>query len=289
MNNKPIKILVMSVGEYSKNGTAKWLTKLGAKGITTVCLPKEFEQYADSYREKDIDVYIYDQSKYINDDFEYFGFKPRNCGGVGRQGIAEAVEKYGDDYICFELDDDTASYSVRNSDGHSIHIDNREDLENIIRQLDNFWNETNIELSGRTGASIPDDGFICNHKIFNNFIMKKGNGLNFKGFAALCSDDQRFNIYNNLLNRIPMISTNLLCISFTQNQGDRTDGNAVLYNGDCSWKKSWSLKMMAPWGIEQRLVKETNRILFRENPRGSILYPPICVSDENGKIVGKFA
>ena len=85
-----------------------------------------------------------------------------------------------------------------------------------------------------------------------------------------------------------MISTNLLCISFTQNQGDRTDGNAVLYNGDCSWKKSWTLKMMAPWGVEQRLVKETNRVLFRENPRGSILYPPICLADENGQIIGKF-
>lgn len=287
--NKPIKILVMSVGVCSENGTAKWLNKLGAKDLATICLPKQFEQCTNTYEEAGFDVYVYNQDKYINDDFEFFGFKPRNCGGVGRQGIAEAVEKYGDDYIVFELDDDTASYVVRNSDGHATNIRSKESLEKIIRALNEFYENCGIELAGRTGATIPSDDFISNHKIFNNFVMHKGNVQNFKGFAALCSDDVRFNIYNNLLNCRPMISTNSFSIGFTQNQGDRKDGNAVIYNGDYSWKKSWSLKMMAPWGVEQRLIKETNRYLFRENIRASVLYPPICVCDEKGEIVGKFA
>lgn len=279
----------MSVGEYSGNGTVKWLNKLGAKDLATICLPKQFEDKAESYRKNGFDVYIYDQDKYINEDFEFFGFKPRNCGGVGRQGIAEAVEKYGDDYICFELDDDTASYIVRNSDGKSTSIRSKDSLETIVRALNEFYELTGIELAGRTGATIPSDDFISNHKIFNNFVMHKGNIQNFKGFAALCSDDQRFNIHNNLLNCRPMISTNSFVITFTQNQGDRKDGNAVVYNGDYSWKKSWSLKMMAPWAVEQRIVEEENRILFRENPRPSALYPPICGCDENGEILCKLA
>ena len=104
MKPKPIKILVMSVGEYEKNYTTKYLVEIGAKEHVTVCLPKQYEDNAESYRREGVDVYVYDEKKYINGDFEFFGFKPRNCGGVGRQGIAEATEKYGDDYLIYQLE-----------------------------------------------------------------------------------------------------------------------------------------------------------------------------------------
>lgn len=284
---KEIKILVMSVGSYEKNGTIKWLEKIKAQDLAVVCLPKEFEGNKESYEKKNITVYIYDEKKYINNEFEYFGFKPRNCGGIGRQGIAEATEKYGDEYICFQLDDDMGGYSVRKSEiNKSTNIRNKEDLIELINTFDEFYNTTGIECMGKTGATPPNGDFVSNRKIFNNFIMRKGNGLNFDGFKALCSDDQRFNLYQNLMNRRPMISTELVNITFTQSQGDRNDGNAVIYNGDYSWKKSFGLKMMMPWGVEQYLVRETNRTLFRENFRPSDLFPPICVED-NGKIVGQ--
>lgn len=84
-----------------------------------------------------------------------------------------------------------------------------------------------------------------------------------------------------------MISTELVSISFTQSQGDRDDGNAVIYNGDCSWKKSFSLKMMFPWCVDQRIKKEANRVLFRENIAAAKVFPPICVTNEQGEIVGR--
>lgn len=284
---KPIKVLIMSVGDYNNNGTVKWFVKYNAKDLAVVCLPKEFEDKAESYKEKGIEVFIYDEKKYINEDFEYFGFKKRNCGGVGRQGIAEAVEKYGDDYICLQLDDDMSTYGVRNAEKNkSKIIKSRESLEKIIRAFEDFYNKTGIECMGKTGATPPSGEFIANRKIFNNFIMRKGNSWNFTGFKALCSDDYRFNLYNNLYNCKPMISTELVSITFTQNQGDRKDGNAVIYNGDYSWKKSYSLKMMAPWCVDQRIKEEANRILFRENFRPSWLFPPICAV-ENGEIIGE--
>lgn len=284
---KPIKVLIMSVGKYKDNGTAKWLENFGLIKEMVVVLPKQFEENADSYRERGIEVYIYDEKKYINEDFEFFGFKPRNCGGVGRQGIAEAVEKYGDDYICVELDDDTASYGVRSVEkDKACIIRSKESFIKIIEAFEKFYNETGVECMGKTGATPPSGNFISNRKIFNNFIMRKGNRLNFDGFKALCSDDCRYNLYNNLFNAKPMISTELVSITFTQNQGDRKDGNAVLYNGDYSWKKSYSLKMMMPWCVEQRIKEETNRTLFRENFCPSLFYPYISL-EENGKIVGR--
>lgn len=284
---KPIKVLIMSVGEYKDNGTAKWLENFGLIKEMVVVLPKQFEENADSYRKRGIEVYIYDEKKYINEDFEFFGFKPRNCGGVGRQGIAEAVEKYGDDYICVELDDDTASYGVKSVEkDKACIIRSKESFIKIIEAFERFYNETGVECMGKTGATPPSGNFISNRKIFNNFIMRKGNRLNFDGFKALCSDDYRYNLYNNLFNAKPMISTELVSITFTQNQGDRKDGNAVLYNGDYSWKKSYSLKMMMPWCVEQRIKEETNRTLFRENFRPSLFYPYISL-EENGEIVGK--
>lgn len=285
---KPIKILIMSVGPFKKNGTAKWLVKLGAEDLGVVCLPKEFEKYVSSYQEKNIEVFIYDEKKFINKDFEFFGFKPRNCGGIGRQGIAEAVDKYGKDYICFELDDDTAGYCVRSSIyGKSATIKTKEEIERIIRTLNSFYQQTGIVLAGKTGATPPSGSFTANRKIFNNFLMRGDDALRGKGFAALCSDDYRYNFYENILERTPTVSTELLSITFTQSQGDRNDGNAVLYNGDLSWKKSWSLKMMFPWCVEQKIKKESNRVLFRENIQPSKIYPPICLSDKDGNIVSR--
>lgn len=284
--NKPIKILVMSVGGCSENGTAKWLKKLGAKDLGTICLPKQFEENAESYRKVGFDVFIYDQDKYINEDFEYFGFKPRNCGGIGRQGIAEAVEKFGDDYILFELDDDTSSYSVRKGE-HSSSIRTREQLCMMIYAFEEFYQITGIDIAGKTGATPPSGKFMSSRKIFNNFLMHKGIASNFWGFAALCSDDRRYTLYRNLIDGVPTISTELVSIAFTQNQGDRKDGNAVIYNGDYSWKKSFALKMMAPWCSVQFIKQEENRVLFREYTELSSLYPPILLSDEKGEIVGK--
>lgn len=283
-----IKILVMSVGPYEKNGTTKWLVKLGAEDLAVVCLPSEFEEYSESYKKRGIEVYIYNEKKYINDDFEFFGFKPRNCGGIGRQGIAEAVDKYGDEYICFELDDDTASYIVRNSKvGKSSCIEDKNSLISVLEAFSRFYSKTGIECMGKTGATPPSGEFVANHKIFNNFLMDKNDPEKGKGFAALCSDDYRYNYYRQLKNLRPMISTELVSITFRQSQGDRDDGNAVLYNGDCSWKKSYALKMMFPWCVSQRVKKESKRVLFRENILASKVFPPICISDDSGKIVGK--
>lgn len=284
---KSLLVLVMSVGEYSSNWTVKWLRKIGGENNTIVCLPKQFKENATSYERNGIETYIYDESKYINKDFEFFGFKPRNCGGVGRQGIAEAVEKFAtDDNVILELDDDTSQICCRKEiDGKqkSSGIKRFEDLERIVNLENDFFEKTGVDISGQTGATPPAESFVTNHKIFNNFIMRKGNRLNFYGFKALCSDDYRFNFYNNLLNCRPMISHKFLNITFHQSQGDRNDGNAPLYNSDCSWKKSMALKMVAPWAVEQRVVKETNRCLFRENISSSKLYPPISLED-NGEI-----
>lgn len=278
----------MSVGPYEKNGTIKWLVKLGAEDLAVVCLPSEFQEYAESYLKREIEVYIYDEKKYINEDFEFFGFRPRNCGGIGRQGISEAVDKYGNDYTCFELDDDTSTLVARDSKVRKASsIKDKEQLLSLLTAFYSFYDSLGIECMAKTGATPPSGTFVSNRKIFNNFLMDKKDMMKYKGFAALCSDDYRYNVYRQLHCRVPMISTELASIMFTQNQGDRNDGNAVLYNGDCSWKKSYSLKMMFPWCVAQRVKKESNRVLFRENILASKIFPPICISDESGKIVGK--
>lgn len=289
---KEVIVLVMSVGKYETNYTAKYFNKIGGKEHIVICLPKQFEENAESYTKNGINTYIYDEKKYINKDFEFFGFNPRNCGGIGRQGIAEAVEKLGDENtIFFQVDDDTSSFNIKkleNGKFKSIAISKWSNFKKFVIAEDDFYNETGIECMAQTGATPPEAGkFIGNHKIFNNFIMRKGNRLNFDGFKALCSDDQRFNIYHNLLDNVPMITHQYMNITFHQNQGDREDGNAVLYNTDFSWKKSFSLRMIMPQGIAQKISKETNRILFRENISASKLYPPIYLCDKNGNIVGE--
>lgn len=291
MKDKNVLVLVMSVGKHSDNHTVKWLEKIGGISHTIVCLPKQFEENAESYKKRSIEVYVYDEKKYINKDFEYFGFKPRNCGGIGRQGIAEATEKFGnEDNIILQIDDDTAGFSAaKQVDGKLIRrrIHSWANFAKIINAEQRFYEATGIECAGQTGASMPGDGFISNRKIFNNFIMRPGNRLNYDGFKALCSDDYRFNMMNCLLNARPMISHKYLVIYFAQNQGDRKDGNAVIYNSDFSWKKSYALKMIAPWAVEQRIRKEKNRVIFRENYMPRKLFPQVCLEDKNGKLIGR--
>ena len=286
---KPIKVLIMSVGQYDTNHTVHYFEKIGGVEHCVVCLPNQFKANASSYKDKGIDVFLYDEKKYINSDFEFLGFKPRNCGGVGRQGIAEAVEKYGDDFLCFQVDDDYSGFSIHNmSRQKNKTIKLWHNLEKLIYAEQEFYEKTGIELMAKTGVTItdPKKGFLANKKIFNNFIMRKGNELNFFGFAALCSDDQRYNIYQNLLRLTPMLSTNCAKMGFHQNQGDRNDGNAVLYNSDCSWKKSFGLKMMMPHAISQYIKRERNRVLFREHILCKNLYPPIFL-EQDGKLVAK--
>ena len=292
--SKRLKVLIMSVGPYATNWTAKYLLKIGApKKTVYVCLPKQFSEFSDTYDGK-TEVYIYDEQKYINEKFEYFGFKPRNCGGIGRQGIAELTELLDSRKdVLLELDDDTSSINIRKADKDgklkAKSIKQWSQLEELVNAEDEFYQKTGIYCMASTGATPPksDGEFIANRKVFNNFIMRKKNQLNYDGFKALCSDDYRFNIYNNLFNREPMVAHNYGSIIFHQSQGDREDGNAVLYNGDCSWKKSYALKMMAPWAVEQHIAKETNRVLFRENLQPSKLFPPICLSDKKGNIIGE--
>lgn len=289
-----LRILIMSVGEYAKNTTARYMAKIGGKNNTTVVLPESSRRFAESYENEGLGVYIYDHEKYINEDFEYFGFRPRNCGGIGRQGIAEAVEALDDgDTVFLELDDDTSALMAskkKDEDGKywNAAIKKFEDLENIVMAEYKMSVETGCLVAFRTGASIPDrDGFLSNRKVFNNFIMFPKNELNFDGFKALCSDDYRFNYYTNLLQCRPTLSHNFAQINFAQNQGDREDGNAPLYNSDYSWKKSFALKMMFPQVVEQRIVKEEKRVLFRENIKLKDIFPPILLTDEKGEIVGK--
>lgn len=293
---KPVVFLVMSVGPHEKNGTCKYLEKIGGKDNIVVCLPKEFDKNAKSYSDLGIRVYVYDQSQYINGGFEFFGFKPRNCGGVGRQGIAEAVDALADgDTLFCQIDDDTAGFSVRTRSAEkqtgwratSIrHIDS---LVTIINALDEFYRATGIKIQGKTGATITgvSDYFFANRKIFNNFLMYKDDRWRGEGFKALCSDDVRYNLYKNLCDCTPLCSVHLFGISFTQNQGDRKDGNAVLYNKDCSWKKSFANRMYNPAYATQYMAKEENRILFRETMQYSKLYPPIMLTDKDGKITAR--
>ena len=283
---KPIKVLVMSVGEFANNWTVRYLRRIGTPSENfVVCLPKQYEHNAQTYEAHGVDVYVYDESKYINGGFEFFGFKPRNCGGVGRQGIAEAVEHFGSRFLCFQMDDDYTSFSVYSKKvGRNRRIRKFENLAKMIYAFDEFYRVLGIDVAARTGATPPKGRFVTNRKIFNNFVMHPGNSLNFEGFAALCSDDQRFNLYRNILQGVPMLSTTHFSVLFHQNQGDRKDGNAVLYNSDCSWKKSFALKMMMPWGIAQYAKAEKNRALFREHIECSKLYPPIMFEDK-GRII----
>ena len=297
MGNKKLIVLVMSVGPYEKNGTVCWLERIGGKANTVVVLPRQFEQYAKSYADKGVNTYIYDEQKYINNDFEFFGFKPRNCGGIGRQGIAEAVDALTEpDTLFLQLDDDTGSMNVRRrftingeSRWKSKTITTFAALTALMNAFDEFYTNTRIKLQASTGATpIGADKFMfANRKIFNNFLMYSEDNFKGSGFKYLCSDDVLYNYTKNILDCIPLISVCGANITFTQNQGDRTDGNAVLYNKDCSWKKSFVLRMFNPLLSTQYIAKEQNRILFRETMQYSKIYPPIMLADNDGKITHK--
>lgn len=282
--NKPIKVLIMSVGPYSGNTTAHYFDKIGGRERCVVCLPFVKEYNADTYKKKGFEVFLYDEKKYINTDFEYFGFRPCNCGGVGRQGIAEAVDKYGEDYLCIQVDDDTSQIAVK-KDGKQKKITKWANFEALYYAYNEFYEALQIEIMSKTGAT-PNNDFIANKKIFNNFIMRNGNELNYDGFKALCSDDYRYNYYRNLLQCVPMLSCGRSLIMFKTSQGKRKDGNAPLYNGDCSWKKAFALKMMFPWIVELKIANEQGKMLFREEIKASRIYPPIML-EENGSITAK--
>ena len=293
---KPVKFLIMSVGPYEKNGTCKYFKTIGGLDKIVVVLPKQFEENADSYRKNGVEVFVYDETKYINDGFEYFGFKPRNCGGIGRQGIAEAVDALDDGKTIFcQMDDDTAGFAVRirsaekQTGWKATTIKTIASLEKMINLLDEFYRNTGIKIQGKTGATITgiDDYFFANRKIFNNFLMYKDDSWKYEGFKALCSDDVRYNLYKSLNDCTPLASIHLLAISFTQNQGDRKDGNAPLYNKDCSWKKSLANRMYNPAYATQYIAHEENRILFRETMKYSKLYPPVFLTNKEGEIVAK--
>lgn len=289
---KPIKLLIMSVGSYDKNTTAKWAKKLGGLKNIVVVLPKQFEKFKKTYTDQGIEVYVYDEQKYINEDFEYFGFKPRNCGGVGRQGIAEATEHYkSDDCIFLELDDDTGTILARAErlgEGKTAAIRSWDDLERIYNTLYKFYESCGILMGGRTLVAVPGFGeFLSSYKLFNNFLMIPGNDCNFWGFKAFVSDDVRFDFYNAMYNHICMCSCTNVAVGLPSSQGERDDGNAPIYNGDYSWKKSFSLKMSFPWVTSMRYMHEgrDGHPLFRENVEMAQVYPKISLADETGKVV----
>lgn len=293
---RPVKFLIMSVGPVEKNGTCKYMEKIGGVKNSVVVLPRQFGDNAKGYKKKGFDVYLYDESKYINEDFEFFGFKPRNCGGVGRQGIAEAVDALDDGNTLFcQLDDDTSSFniSIRSADNpcgwKAKSIKHIRSLEYLINAFHEFYEKTGIKIQAKTGATIAntDDDLFSNRKIYNNFIMYKSDRWRGEGFKSLCSDDVRYNYYKTTCDCVPFASVVNASISFTQNQGDRPDGNAPIYNRDCSWKKSFSLRMITPTLSNQHISKETNRVLFRETLRYKEINPPVFVSDESGNITGR--
>lgn len=283
---KPLRILVMSVGDARENGTVNFFNKIGVVDKLIVCLPKTSEKFADGYERMGAGVFIYDQHKYINDEFEFFGFKPRNCGGVGRQGIAEAVEKYGGgDTILLQLDDDTASLML---DKRKMSFGQLEYFANIC---DWFYENCRIFIGARTGATpvFADTGAFTNRKVFNNFIMRKGERLNFDGFKALASDDYRFEIHRCLFDRVAFLSVRDVMITFKKSQGSRKDGNAPLYNSDYSWKKAYALMMTAPWFARLRCKMMDGRFIFLEFLEMSKFVPKILLTDENGTPVGEFS
>lgn len=289
---KPVKLLVMSVGCCAENLTVRWAERLGGLKNVIVVLPKQYEKYKKTYTDKGIEVYVYDEQKYINDDFEYFGFKPRNCGGIGRQGIAEAVEHYkSNGCLLLQMDDDTSTMLVRIDcigGSKTAVFRSWDDLERIYNVFYKIYESCGVLMGARTLCSVPKAGaFVQSYKLFNNFLMIPGNDCNFWGFGAYVSDDVRFNFYNAIYNRICMCGCVGVAIVFSKSQGVRDDGNAVVYNGDYSWKKMYALKMMFPWVVNTKFLREGDdrHPLFRENVEMAEVYPKISLADKTGKVV----
>lgn len=285
---RDLVVLVMSVGSCEKNGTVKFLQKIGAPNERiVVCLPRQFENNAESYRAVGLVPFIYDESKYINSDFEYFGFKPRNCGGVGRQGIAEATDKYDNkNVILLQLDDDTLGFFVRkkvNDKWKGRTIKHWCEFETFWRAMFAFYQSTGIYIAGSTTATLPDK-ILANRKVYNNFIMQACDEYKYDGFKARLNDDIRYNVMRSLYGPVAFYSVVFGAINFTQAQGIRTDGNAPLQILDSAWNKAFAAQMMFPQWLNIKLSREdaTSRFQFREFMQYNKIYGKILLQDKDG-------
>ena len=286
MTQKKVKFLIMSVGEYEGNVTTKYLLRMKTpKDRIIVCLPNCYSENAASYERHGLQVYLYDEKKYINDDFEFLGFKPRNNGGVGRQGIAEAAETLkADDVLFVQLDDDYVGLRVRTAD----HCDREGvfgEVERFYNVCDEFWRETGIRVVGSHSAVFPkpDSPFVT-HKEFNNFIMRGTDRWDYDGFKQYVSDDVRYNVYRSILKCEPCCNLKACYVNFGKVQGERKDGNAVIYNGDYAFKKAYALQLMFPWAADLRLYKmpDGTGVQYREQVSTGFYFPKVILESGDG-------
>lgn len=288
---KSVHFYVMSIGDCAGNDSVRWLKRIGAPADSfTVVLPKTSQEFVKSYDDAGVDVYLYDESKYVKADyFEFFGFKPRNCGGVGRQGIAEAINELAkDDEISVQIDDDTSGMAVRRrtEGGRLLRADVRKwsELADIARAMDKVHEATGIEpgVHVAVGAgSAPEDGFRT-WKRFNFWIMRKGNQQNYYNFAEFVSDDIIANMYY-WLQGIPQGGLGGVTINFKDGQASRADGNDAIYRSDASWKKAYALRMTCPWASHLQMKREQGGFLFREFLLWRHLAPVPMLKDEQGR------
>lgn len=261
--------IVMSVGDSSENGTYNYLChrlKI-PKDRVIIALANQFEKYAETYT--DATVYLYDEKKHF-DKVDYYKFVPRNCGAVGRMGVAEAADHFDfDRYIV--LDDDTGNIVF----GGAI-IKNGRLLDEICQIVIDMEDNTGLHWGIRTGNVIPDyERLTSSRKQYNFFIIKKGDPKNY-WYSTYVSDDNQWNVRTYWYGQMHFSLTDV-SITFTQNQGDRNDGNAVIYNGDNSFKKSYAVTMMVPWAAVNTITQEANRPLFREYILFSKLIPKMLL------------
>lgn len=290
-NAKSVHFYVMSIGGYEGNESVAWLRKIGApSNAFTVVLPKASQEFVKSYEEAGVDVYLYDESKYVEADyFEFFGFKPRNCGGVGRQGIAEAIDELAkSDELSIQIDDDTSSIAVRRrtEGGRLLRATVRKwsELADIARAMDAIHAATGIEpgVHIAVGAgSAPEDGFRT-WKRFNLWIMRKGDPQNYYNFAEFVSDDIIANMYF-WLQGIPQGGLGGVNLTFKEGQASRPDGNDAIYRSDASWKKAYALRMTCPWASHMRMRREQGGFLYRELLLWRHLAPVPMLKDEQGR------
>lgn len=288
---KSVHFYVMSIGDYEGNKSVAWLRKIGAPSDAfTVVLPKASQEFVKSYEDAGVDVYLYNESKYVDADyFEFFGFKPRNCGGVGRQGIAEAIDSLAsDEEISVQMDDDTSNMNVRRrtEGGRLLGASVRKwsELVAIVRAMDGIHEATGIEPAVHiaVGAgSAPEDGFVT-WKRFNFWMMRKGNKQNYYNFAEFVVDDSIANMYY-WLQGIPQGALGGVNLVFKEGQASRADGNDAIYRSDASWKKGYALRMTCPWASHLRMKKEKGGFLFREFLLWRHLAPVPMLKDEQGR------
>lgn len=289
--DRPVHYYVMSIGACSENDSVRWLKRLGAPADAfTVVLPKSAEQFVEGYQQAGVNVYLYDESKYVDADyFEFFGFKPRNCGGVGRQGIAEAVDELAaSDEISVQVDDDTSAMCVRRrSQGGRIlgaSVSKWSELVALARAQTAVMNATGIAVGVHiavSAGSAPEDGFVT-WKRFNYWIMKAGDKRNYTGFAEFVVDDTIANLYY-WLSGTPQGALSGVNLTFKEGQASREDGNDAIYRSDASWKKAYALRMTCPWASQMRMRRERGGFLFRENLLWRHLAPKPMLKDGEGR------